>query len=207
MKNHKILFITAFFFALFLQGCGTDNSNQVSTSKIIGESVSLVITNPNAKMAPSRHAKEAMAKEMAKILKLHIDELNQKEAISFDKEINYCDISGIKKAQHSGNLQNIIMNIHYEACKNSHAIQDGEVQISYTQLDNNGKFPQNLTFISSNTYQFNHITLHNNTLLISKNIDYHEDGSIQAIEVEINGIIYNYSQEIELNHYQYKAIF
>jgi hypothetical protein len=205
MKIYKLLFTTTFFFALL--GCGTEGDTQTSMPTVIGESASLVTDDPNAKMAPSRHAKEAMATQITQILKLHINELNEKEAISFDAEFNYCDISGIKNTQQYGNLKQMSINTHYEVCKNGSSLQNGDVNIIYKRLDNNGKFPKSLSFLTSNTYQFNHIKLNKNTLILANNIEYKKDGSIQSIEFQINGVIYNYTQKITLNNYQHEALF
>ena len=207
MKKHQILFIITLLFGIFIQGCGTENTTQVSTQKAIGESVSIVTDKPNAKMAPSRHALESVFNQIANILKLHINELNEKEAISFDKETQYCDISGVNNAKYSGDLQHIIMNNSYTSCKNINNIQDGEIQISYKDLDENGQFPKSLEMISSTDYQFNHLTLNKNTFIKTKGITYDKNGSIQTFSLQINGTIYNYTQKLEFNNYSHQVLF
>jgi len=207
MNKHQILFITALLVGILMQGCGTENTTKVSAPKAIGESTSITIDNPSAKMASSKHALEAVSNQIANIIKLHINELNEKEAISFDKEIHYCDISGVKKAEHSGNLQNIIMNNNYTICKNINSIQNGEIQISYKKLDENGQFPKYLEMISSNDYQFNNLILKKNTQIESNEITYNKNGSIKSISLTINGTVYNYTQRIELKNYKHQALF
>ena len=207
MKKHQILFITTLLFGIFMQGCGTENTTQVSTPKAIGESVSIVTDKPNTQMTVSRHALESVSNQIANILKLHINELNEREAISFDKETLYCDISGVKNAEHRGNLQKIIMNNHYKTCKSINSIQNGEIQITYNELDENGQFPKSLEMISSNDYQFNHLTLNKNTLIETKEISYTKNGSIQTLSLKINGTVYNYTQKLEFDNYSHQVLF
>ena len=207
MKNHKTLFISTLLFGLLMQGCGTESQSEVSSPKAIGDSASIITNEPNAKMAPSRHALEAVSTQIGDILELHINELNEKEAVSFDKETHYCDISGVKNAENRGNLEQIIINKHYEICKNTNTIQNGEIQITYTELDENGQFPKALEMTSSYDYKFNNLTLNKELHIESKEISYNKDHSIKSITLKINGTVHNYTQKLELKNYKHQVLF
>jgi len=207
MKSHKLLFITTLLFGSLMQGCGTERQSEISAPTAIGESASITTNEPNAKMAPSKHALKAVSNQIANILQLHIHELNAKEAVSFDKETNYCDISGVKNAEHRGNLEKIIMNNHYETCKSTNSVQNGEIQITYKELDENGQFPKSLEMTSSDDYKFNNLTLNKNTYIESNEITYSQNNSIKSISLKINGTVYNYTQKIELKNYNYQILF
>ena len=158
-------------------------------------------------MAPSRYALEEISTQIGYILKLHIRELNEKEAISFDREMNYCDLSGIKKSEHQGDLQKIIMKGNYKTCKSTNTLQNGEIQVTYKELNENGQFPKSLELTSPNDYQFNNLTLNQDTFIEGRDITYNRDNSLKSITLKINGTVYNYTQKLELTNYLYQVLF
>ena len=207
MKNHKILFISTFLFGLLIQGCGTEKQLKTSSPKAIGESASITTNDSNAKMAPSKHALKSVSNQIGKILKLHIDELNAQEAVSFDKETHYCDISGVKNTEHHGDLQKIIMNKHYRTCKNTNHIQNGKIQITYKELDENGQFPKSLDMTSTHEYKFNNLTLNKEIYIESKKITYNNSGLVKSISLKITGTVYNYTQKLQFKNYKHQFLF
>jgi len=193
MHNIKSIFITLTLFVIIFQGCGSDISSTKTYPTAIAESASIVSNDPNATMAPSEQALKAMGNEIGTILKMHIVELNEKEATTFTKETNYCDISGEKNLENSGNIEKIVSTTHYKLCKNEKNIQNGTIEISYALNNNDGKFPQILELNVHKDYTFNTMVLKKDVLIQSNNITYNQNGSIKSMNLDINGDIeYNY---------------
>jgi len=201
IKNNKLLFISTILFGLLTQGCETDSRSQPSTPKSIGESTSVVINEPNAKMAPNKHTLSDISQIIASIIQLHVQELNQKEAISFNTETNYCDISGLKNLEHSGNLSQIQTISNYEACQGEKQLQNGTIQIKYSTINNEGKFPKNVEIKALNQYKFNYLQLEKNLYIESHDIQYRDDNSLKSMRIKINGNLTFYTQEIELTNH------
>ena len=207
MKNHKLFFFTTILFSLLTQGCGTDKKVEISSPKAIGEGVSIITDKPNSEMAPSKYALKSVSNQIGNIIKIHIDELNNKEAISFDKETNYCDISGLKESEHLGNMKEITIKRTYKTCKNEHTLQNGEIKVTFKKVNEEGKLPQSVEFIVPNGYQFNQLTLNNDIQVMSADINYNQDNSLKSLTLKINGTLYHYTQKIELTNYSHQVLF
>ena len=207
MKQLNLLTFFIPFLIITFQGCDSSSTQKILRPTAIGESASIVTDEPNAEMAPSREALEAVSNQIGAILKLHIQELNEKEAISFDREMNYCDLSGLKKAEHQGDLEKITMKSDYQTCKGTNTLQDGEIQVTFKDLNENGQFPKSLEMTSPNAYQFNNLTLNQDTFIEGSDITYNRDDSVKSITLKINGTLYNYTQKIELTNYLYQVLF
>lgn len=207
MKKYTLLFITTIFFSLLTQGCESDSKSQPSTPKYIGESTSVVNTDPNVKMAPNKHTLTDISQVIASIIQLQVLELNQKEAISFSTETNYCDISGLKNLEHSGSLSHIQTIINYDACQNEKQLQNGTIQITYTSVNSEGKVPSNVNIKALDSYKFNYLKLENNLYIESTKLQYKDDNSLKSMNIKINGTLTFYTQEIELKNYTTTVIF
>ena len=207
MNRYRQLPLIIAFFSLIVQGCDSTSTSKENSSTAIGESVSIVTDVPNAEMAPSIHALEGLSTQVGEIVKLHIEELNGKEAIDFNKETNYCDISGLKESEHRGNREKITTNMHYKTCKTSESTQNGEVQITYRETNQDGKFPKALELTVPNRYQFNTLTLNQGIVIESDHITYNEDHSVKSIALKINGTVNDKVQEFEIKNYSYKILF
>lgn len=193
MYNVKSLFISLTLFTLIFQGCGNDKESIKHYPTAIGESASIVSNEPNSTMAPSQQALTLLTNETGNILKTHIVELNEKEATSFTKETNYCDISGEKNLENSGTLSNIVSNTEYKLCQSEDNIQNGNIEISYSSSNPDGKFPQALQLTVKEDYSFNNIFLKTGVIIESSHITYSEDGMVKTIHLKISGDIkYNY---------------
>lgn len=200
MHNIKSIFITLTLFTIIFQGCGSDNDSTQAYPTAIGESVSMVNNESNAFMAPSEQALKIVTDEIGNILKIHIVELNEKEATSFTKETNYCDVSGEKNLENSGNIETIVSRTEYKLCQNEQNSQDGTIEVSYLQNNNDGKFPQALMFSIQELYTFNKIIFKENVVIKGNNIRYDEEGSLKSIDLDISGNIeYNYQTLILKN--------
>lgn len=193
MYNVKALFISLTLFALIFQGCGNNKESIKTYPTAIGESASIVNNEPNSTMAPSQQALTLLVNETGNILKTHIVELNEQEATSFTKETNYCDISGEKNLENSGTLSNIVSNTEYKLCQNEHNIQNGNIEISYSSSNPDGKFPQSLQLTVKDNYSFNNIFFNTGVIIKSSHISYSEDGKVKSIHLKISG-------DIEYNH-------
>ncbi|MBU1668089.1 hypothetical protein KKC13_06685 [bacterium] len=193
MHNIKFVFIALTLFTIIFQGCGNDTSSTKTYPTAIAESASIVSTDPNATMAPSEQALKVVANEIGNILKTHIVELNEKEATTFTKETNYCDVSGEKNLENSGNIEKIVSTTNYKLCRNEKSIQDGNIEISYALNNSDGKFPKILELRVQKNYTFNKMVLKKDVFIKSNDITYNEDGSVKSMNLDIGGDVeYNY---------------
>ena len=207
MKKYTLLFIATIFFSLLTQGCESDSNEQTSTPKSIGESTSVVNNDPNVKMAPNKHTLTDISQIIASIIQLHVLELNKKEAISFSTETNYCDISGLKNLEHSGDLSHIQTISNYAACQNEKQLQHGTIQITYTHVNSEGKVPKSVNIKALDSYKFNYLKLEKNLYIESSKLQYKNDDSLKSMNIKINGTLTFYTQEIDLKNYTSTVIF
>jgi hypothetical protein len=193
MKTFKILFIKMSFLGLAFQGCGAGSPKSKKTyPTAIGTAVSLT--------AQQERANE-LSQEFSKMMQSHLAEINQQEATIFSKTTNYCDISGLKDFENSGDLYKIITKTNYQSCENDKNTQNGDTIMTYEQTDDDGKFPELLTLVAQNNYNFNNINLQKDAS-IECNIDYNEDKSIHSMTLLISGTVEFNSQTYVLNNHQ-----
>lgn len=194
MHNIKSRFISLSLLAILFHGCGNSEIDSSQTYLIaIGESASLVSNESNATMAPSEEALKLVVTEIGKVIQTHINEMNEKEAITFIKETNYCEISGVKNVENSGTLTNIVSTMNYNNCNNDTTIQNGTIEINYRQNDDDGKFAQSLQLTIKENYTFNKIILKENLVVSSDTVGYYPDGSVKSFDIKITGVVdYNY---------------
>ena len=192
LKTFKLLLIKLTFFGLALQGCGGANKNKKSQPTAVGTALS--ITAEEAKS-------EILNKEFKKLLNTHITEFNQQEAIYFSKSINYCDVSGLKNLENSEELNLITSTTNYHSCKSDNSTQNGMTTMTYTQTDEDGKFPKHLTLTANDDYNFNHLMLKKDASVKCK-ISYNQDNSLEQIVILINGQVEYNSKTYTLENHQ-----
>jgi len=212
MHNITSIFITLTLFTIIFQGCGSDfTEKNLSTSRTyptaIAESISIITKDPNATMAPNQQTLKVVANEIGNILKMHIEEHNKQEAISFTKETHYCDISGEKILENSGNIEKIVSTINYKLCQNEKNIQNGDIQIIYALNNSDGKFPKTLELNVQKEYSFNQIILKKDVVIKSDDITYNEDESVKSIHLDISGNIKDSYQTLSLKNLKQTIIF
>jgi len=192
MNRINLLFISILFL-LFIQGCGGENSKQANYPTALGDGVSVTTTDENAVMAPNTLTLKDIGSDVAKILKTNLMLLNTKEAIVFEKEMNYCDISGMLESENLGNLKKLNTISNYQYCKSEDTVQNGKIKMHYEQMDNNGKYPKIAYLTSLENYTFNKIEL-KKSLEVESQISYKSDKSIKSIYLKINGNLnYNHT--------------
>jgi len=193
MKKFKIFFIKMSFLGLAFQGCGIGGTKtKKNYPTAIGTAVSMTALEEKT---------YDLNREVSVMLKSHINEINQKEATIFSKTTNYCDITGIQNSENSGNIYKITKRTNYQSCENDNNIQNGNTKMTYEQTDEDGKFPEFLTLIAQNNYNFNNITLQKDAL-IECNIIYNEDKSIQQMNLLISGTVEFNSEIYTLTQHQ-----
>jgi hypothetical protein len=193
LKTFKILFIKMSFLGLAFQGCGAGSPKSKKTYPTsIGTAVSLTREEERT---------NNLNQELSKMMQTHLAEINQQEATSFSKTTTYCDISGLKDFENSGDLYKIITKTNYQSCENDKNTQNGDTIMTYEQTDDDGKFPELLTLVAQNNYNFNNINLQKDAS-IECNIDYNEDKSIQSMTLLISGTVEFNSQTYVLNNHQ-----
>ena len=195
-------------FTLLFQGCGS--SNKSTPTKIyptaIGEAISITNDEKNSVMAPSPHLLEEIANNIANILKAHIVEINQQEAINFTKEINYCDISGEKESSSTETLKKFITMTHYKTCKSQKSNQHGTIELTSELTDSDGKYPKTLKLLVKKAYTFNDMVLQRDLMVESK-ILYHENKSLNKISLKMNGIVNFKYQTLKFENFEQDSIF
>jgi len=193
MKRFKILLIKISFLGFALQGCGggaTKTKKNYPTA--IGTAVSMTAEEEN----------NILTKKLSQMLQIHINEINELEATSFSKTLNYCDISGQQDQEVFGTLENVIRKTNYQSCENDNNIQNGDTIMTYNNTDEDGKFPQYLELQAQNDYNFNDITLKEGATIACQNISYKEDQSIEKMIIIINGEVEFNSKVYNLDNHQ-----
>ncbi|SFV54871.1 hypothetical protein MNB_SV-14-55 [hydrothermal vent metagenome] len=194
MKRFKILFIKISFLGLALQGCGAGGTKtKKNYPTAIGSAVSMTAEEAkNSTLIP----------KLSKMLQIHLNEINELEATSFSKTINYCDITGLQEQETFGTLENISRKTNYQSCENDNNTQNGDIVMTYNNTDEDGKFPKYLELQAQNDYNFNNITLKEGATIECQNISYKEDKSIESMIILINGKVEYNSEVYNLENHQ-----
>lgn len=184
MKNITLLLTIISFSTVLFQGCGNHTSTIEETyPTVLGEDVSVITDEKNALMVPSVYALEEAANIVGDVVKEHIIE----NALHITSETYYCDISGLKTLEKSEVLEASI-NIQYSACKTENSDQNGEVVLTYTQVDNEANYPTALTIQIEEAYSFNTLTLQKGMLIESQDMIYNEDNSVKELSIKLTGL-------------------
>jgi len=170
---------------LSLQGCGESNSSSTYLTTL-GDSTAIGTTDANTIIVPNTNIVKSITQEVSTIVKSNISVLNTKTAIAFTKDTNYCEISGLKESQSSGDPKKISSVYSYEHCLETKSIQHGNINIDYTQMDDEGKYPKKIYLTVSEDYSYNNIDLKKN-LTIESSIIYNSDQSFKELNIKING--------------------
>lgn len=170
---------------LILQGCGNGESSETYPTTL-GTSISVQSEDKDAVMAANTNTVKNISGEIAHILKSDITLFNEQVTVAFDKETNYCDISGLRELQNIGTLQKVISTKNYENCQEEKTLQHGKLNIDYAQMDTERRYPKSLYLHVEKTYSLNNIKLKKG-LTVSSSITYHADKSISQITLKING--------------------
>ena len=170
---------------LILQGCGNGESSATYPTTL-GTSISVQSEDKDAVMAANTNTVKNISGEIAHILKSDITLFNEQVTVAFDKETNYCDISGLRELQNIGTLQKVISTKNYENCQEEKTLQHGKLNIDYAQMDTERRYPKSLYLHVEKTYSLNNIKLKKG-LTVSSSITYHADKSISQITLKING--------------------
>ena len=196
MKRFKILFIKISFLGLALQGCGAGatTKNKKNYPTAIGTAVSMT--------AEEENNNNNLIQKLSTIVEVHLNEINQMEATSFSKTINYCDITGLQEQETFGTINKIIRKTNYQSCRNDNNTQNGDTVMTYNNTDEDGKFPQYLELQAQNDYNFNNITLKEGATIACKSISYKEDQSIDSMIILINGTVEYNSEVYNLENHQ-----
>ena len=193
LNTFKIFFIKMSFLGLAFQGCGAGSPKSKKTyPTAIGSAVSLTA---------AQERENNIQEEVSKMMQTHLVEINQEEATSFSKTTNYCDISGLKDSENSGNIYKITKKTTYQSCRNDNNIQNGDTIMTYKQTNEDGKFPEFLELIAQNNYNFNNMTLQKDTS-IECNITYNKDKSLNSMVLLISGTVEFNSEFYTLNNHQ-----
>ena len=186
-KLFNLFSLTMLLGTLLFVGC--EESEETTTYPTALETAASVVTTElNATMAPSPSTLKSINRNIATILKTDIQTQNEKEATTFTKETQYCDISGIKESTNEGTLEKITKIQKFNACKNAQYLQNGHLTIDYDEMNNEGKFPKVVKLIVEDDFTFNDILLKKGTVITS-NIEYNADNSIKSISLTSNGVI------------------
>ena len=193
MKNYLTLLTALIFSSLLFQGC--EEPEKEKHPPVIGSAASITVDDKEAQMAPSTQALNEVSNDIAKILKVQLNEIAQKEAANSESELRYCDISGLKQWVNGSTLD-----IKYEACKTEKHTQNGELKLTYGLTDSEGKYPQTLKLVVKEAYNFNDIVLQKE-LIVKSSVSYNEDNSLNKISFKVDGLVHFDHQTIKLENY------
>ncbi|CAA6811050.1 MAG: Unknown protein [uncultured Sulfurovum sp.] len=187
----KVSILFTSILILLLQGCGNSSSSSKNYNTTLGESVAIGTTDENPVTLPNTNMVKSISQEISAILKSNVTNYNKNEAIDFSKETNYCDISGLKESYNSEDVSKISSNQNYENCQEDENLQHGKINIDYSQLDTEGKYPMNLDLSIEEDYTYNSTNLKKD-LIVNSSIIYNSKKEVQQIQLKINGLL-NYN--------------
>jgi hypothetical protein len=184
MKTSTLFLISSIALNIFFLGCGNSHSDSPS----LGTPVSIVTTEENATMYPSPSTLKSITYKIASIVQNDVETQNKKEATSFTRETQYCDISGIKESSNAGSFTKITKTENFHQCKSEKKLQHGQLKINYQQMNSEGKFPKLLDLIVLEDYSVNDLLLKKGTTISAK-ITYDIAQHIRTIQLSITGIV------------------
>jgi len=181
----SIFFISILLLAL--QGCrGGDSSTTYPTT--LGTSLSVDSTDGNAVMVANTNTVKSISQEVSIIVKGELASFNEKVTVIAEKETNYCDVSGLRESQNIGTLKKITNTKTYKNCQEEKTLQHGKINIDYSQMDTEVKYPRSFYLTVKEDYSFENIKL-NKDVTVESTITYNNDKSIKTISLKINGEI------------------
>ena len=188
MSLSKFLLPTITLIGIFyFTGCG-ESQDSTFTHTTLGEATSIINKDSNETMLPAPSTLKSITSKLAKVVELDVTNENQKDATSFTKETQYCDISGVREFEHQGDITKIKKLERFNRCKTTQYTQDGYLTFNYSKLDNDGKYPQSVNIIVNEDYTFDDILLKKGNRIDSQ-ISYKKDKSIKTISINVNGVV------------------
>lgn len=185
MFKYFKLIITTGFFSFFLQACGNNTSKKKQQTAVgLGSSISTTDVGDN--INPNKPTVEEIAQKVGEILKSEISTINKQEATEFTNETNYCDITGMKESKTTGSYEKILSSKRYESCQEENYVQHGNVQLEYSHMNDDGKYPKIISLNIANNYLFNGTQLKKD-FKVDSTVTYNENKSIKSINLRING--------------------
>lgn len=173
-------------FTIIFQGCGGSDSSNSTYPTTLGTSITMGPTEEGAVMAPNTNTVKSIAQEVSNILKSDVNAFNEKSTLAFEKETSYCDISGLIESENSGTVEKITSNQNYEKCQEEKTLQHGKINIDYSEMNTEDKYPKNLYLTVSEDYSVNNMKLKKG-LSIESSIVYNATQSVKEISLKING--------------------
>jgi hypothetical protein len=129
---------------------------------------------------------DILGQRLGQVLKKHIQTINDKEATSFSKEIHYCEVGGSTEIDNYGEIQEHTKIISFDLCQDDEIIQNGNIELNYTQANEEGKFPKLMDLIVKEPYFFNDLNLTKETTIQISNIVYSQS-DILSFHTTITG--------------------
>ncbi len=184
-----ILFKLSLLSLAFL-GCGKGSkpTSEKKKKTAVVEGTSIAYSN-NLNETLNTSKIQTLNQQLALLILNQLEGINNKEAISYNKVIEYCDTEGKKEINNYGEINNHTKEITFDHCQEENILQDGSISIAYYQADEDGKFPKALSLESNNSYLFNEIELKKNTHILVNNILYTQALKATSLELKISGEI------------------
>ena len=173
---------------LTLHGCNGEGNSSTTYSTTLGTSIFVNSTDENAVMAANTNTVKSISQEVSVIIKSELGSFNEKITVIHEKETRYCDISGIRELENKGTLEKITNTKNYEKCQEEKTLQHGKINIDYSQMNAEGKYPKNIYLTVKEDYSLDNIELKKD-VTVKSSITYNEDKSIKEMALKINGEI------------------
>ncbi|SFV50331.1 hypothetical protein MNB_SV-12-1820 [hydrothermal vent metagenome] len=183
-----LILLNIFALSLFFQACGKDaNNNSEQKPMAVGTATSISFSSKeNSDMDKSDI--EILTQRLGQILQKHIQTINNKEATIFTKQLNYCELGGSINVANYGKVQNHTKAISFNLCKDDEIIQNGNIELSYYNANEDGKFPELLNIVVQKPYFFNDLNLTKDTKIQVSNIVY-SNSKVLSFETSTTGRI------------------
>jgi hypothetical protein len=204
----KLIFIKLSALSLLFQGCGKDantkkNSNVQHTALGTATAISFS-SRENSDM--NELDMEVLNSRLSLVLKNHIQTINNKESTQFSKQTNSCTLSGLINTENYGEIESHTKVISFELCQDDEIIQNGDIEVSYFNANENGKFPELLNIVVQKPYFFNDLNLTKDTEIEVFNIVY-ADSRIVSFDTFVTGqLIIDKHKVFNLQNFEQRII-
>jgi len=203
-KTLTLLTLSSSFF--ILQGCGNAKSDK-KRATAIGKSTSISYSNSQNDSSLGRVQMDTLNSHLAIVLKTHIDGINSKEATTFSKQTDYCNIDGLQETKNFGETQVHRKLIKYENCQDDDTLQDGNIELSYSGADEDGKYPMHVELDTSDIYLFNKVNISPYTHIEIDNIKYNGD-DVESLDAVVTGrVLIDGDDEFTLENFRQRISF
>ena len=169
----KLIFIKLSALSLLFQGCGkyanTKKNSDVQHTALGTATAISFSSRENSDM--NELDMEVLNTRLSLVLKNHIQTINDKKSTQFSKQTDSCMLSGLINTQ---NIETNTRVISFELCQDEEIIQNGDIEVSYFNANDSGKFPELLNIVVQKPYFFNDLNLTKDTEIEVLNIVYDE---------------------------------